>query len=210
VKESKVIFWDFDGVIKDSVAVKTSAYVQLFQPYGEKVAERVRSHHQEHGGVSRYEKIPLYLSWAGEPTDSSTVSRFCESFSKLVKQAVIDAPWVYGVREYLVENAKRQYFVLITATPQEEIEEILIASGISGCFSEVYGAPIPKTEAIKRVLCHLQCQHESALVIGDAESDFQAAMENKVPFLLRSTSENQSFREKFTGRYFEDVELESR
>ncbi|MEC7219091.1 MAG: hypothetical protein VXW29_01645, partial [SAR324 cluster bacterium] len=31
----KLIFWDFDGVIKDSVPLKTEAFDQLFCEYGE-------------------------------------------------------------------------------------------------------------------------------------------------------------------------------
>ena len=33
-KEIETIFWDFDGVIKDSVKVKSDAYEQLFSPFG--------------------------------------------------------------------------------------------------------------------------------------------------------------------------------
>jgi|TARA_Y100000310_G_C20511448_1_gene729077 beta-phosphoglucomutase-like phosphatase (HAD superfamily) len=35
--KAKVIFWDFDGVIKDSVNVKTRAFEKLFLPFGENV-----------------------------------------------------------------------------------------------------------------------------------------------------------------------------
>ena len=45
----KLYFWDFDGVIKDSVDVKTQAYFQLFEPFGLDVAERVRQHHEAMG-----------------------------------------------------------------------------------------------------------------------------------------------------------------
>ena len=199
VKEFEIIFWDFDGVIKDSVMVKSKGYEQLFLSYGKDVAERVRKHHEAHGGVSRYEKIPLYLSWVGEPADSDQVQEFCKRFSDLVQQAVINAPWVSGAKEYLKSNCSFQYFVLVTGTPQEEMEQILVALDLNQCFREVYGAPMAKSKAIKDVLKHLDCSPEKALMVGDSDSDLIAAEANRVPFLLRRTSLNQSLQKRYSG-----------
>ncbi len=205
LKEKQVVFWDFDGVIKDSVMVKSVGYEQLFMSYGESVVEKVRQHHKTHGGVSRYNKIPLYLSWAGEPITADQVQNFCSQFSGLVKQAVIDAPWVPGVREYLQANHTRQYFVLMTATPQEEIEQILQALDITHYFREIHGAPTEKTTVVHDVLEHLHCLSEQALVVGDSDTDISAAEENNVVFLLRRTPFNQSLQERFQGSSFEGL-----
>ena len=43
----EMIFWDFDGVIKESVSVKTDAYVELFRPYGSHVCKKIRKHPQK-------------------------------------------------------------------------------------------------------------------------------------------------------------------
>ena len=39
---SKVIFWDFDGVIKDSVEAKSSAFEKIFSSYGSNISNKVR------------------------------------------------------------------------------------------------------------------------------------------------------------------------
>ncbi len=205
LKTRQVIFWDFDGVIKDSVMVKSVGYERLFMSYGKDVVDRVRQHHKDHGGISRYEKIPLYLSWAGEPANADQVHEFCGRFSNLVKQAVIDAPWVPGVREYLQANQISQHFVLITATPQEEIEQILHEIDIAHCFREVYGAPTAKATVVNDMLQRLHCPSEQALVVGDSDTDLSAAEENDVVFLLRRTSFNQGLQERFQGSSFEGL-----
>lgn len=202
---ASLIFWDFDGVIKDSVDVKTLAYERLFLPFGREIASRVRQHHESHGGVSRFDKIPLYLTWAGELATAAQVEAFCARFSQSVLQAVIDAPWVPGVREYLLQHFSRQYFVLVTATPQEEIEQILAALDLSGCFREVHGAPTKKAHAIKVVLPRLECAPAQALMIGDAETDLQAAQANAVPFLLRRTPLNLSMQANYNGPMFDHL-----
>ena len=42
IKETKTIFWDFDGVIKESVEVKSDVYESLFLPFGDNIANKVR------------------------------------------------------------------------------------------------------------------------------------------------------------------------
>lgn len=208
IRAASLVFWDFDGVIKDSVDVKTVAFEQLFLPHGPELAQRVRRHHECNGGVSRFEKIPLYLSWTDEPVTSAKVDEYCDRFSKAVLKAVIDSPWVVGVREYLLANSSHQSFILVTATPQEEIYQILSAINISHCFIEVHGAPTRKAQAIKSVLERRQISPYQALMIGDSEADFEAAQKNAVPFILRKTPLNVALQNHLTGPMFSDLGYE--
>jgi phosphoglycolate phosphatase-like HAD superfamily hydrolase len=208
LNSASLIFWDFDGVIKDSVDVKTAAFERLFKPYGEEIVSRVRHHHENHGGVSRFDKIPLYLTWAGEQATAAQVNKFCARFSKSVLQAVIDSPWVPGVREYIREHFLRQYFVLLTATPQDEIEKILAALDLSTCFREVHGAPTKKSDAIRAVMSQLGSAPAKALMIGDAETDLRAAQANSIPFLLRRTPLNQPLQASYSGPMFDHLNYE--
>ncbi len=207
LKEKRIVFWDFDGVIKDSVEVKSLGYEKLFRPFGEKVVKRVNQHHEAHGGVSRFEKIPLYLCWAGEPADSVQIQEFCERFSNLVQKAVIDSPWVPGVYEYLKSYHADQCFILITATPQEEIERILHALEIACFFQEVQGAPKTKINFVSEALNRLHFQPEDALLVGDSKTDLEAARENNVAFLLRRTPFNQELQKQFQGPSIENLKF---
>lgn len=204
MKEFSLLFWDFDGVIKDSVEVKAAAFEQLFRPFGSGVAARVRKHHEDNGGLSRYEKLPLYLSWAGHSATADDVARYSARFSDLVRQAVIDCAWVPGAREYLHANHARQQSILITATPQAEIENILQALAIAGWFREIHGAPTPKADAVAAVLKRRRCPARDALLIGDSETDWAAAMRNGVQFLLRRTAHNRNLQSRHTGSQCED------
>ncbi len=204
MKKTKLLFWDFDGVIKDSIDVKTTAFVRLFEPYGRQVADRVRLHHEANGGMSRFDKIPIYLRWGGEEPTPEKVQEYCDKFSNLVLQSVIDAPWVPGVEEYLRNNSRQQIFVLVSATPQEEIEHILQALHLRGAFASVFGAPVSKKEAIHTALKHYNVSARECLMIGDALADLEAAQDNQVPFLLRRHSTNNKVFEQYTGNSVED------
>lgn len=200
----KLIFWDFDGVIKDSIEVKTQAFTKLFQPFGVEVAERVREHHEANGGMSRFEKLPLYLRWAGKEPSRSSANEFCDQFGHLVLQGVIDSPWVSGAETFLRSNPHRQTFVLVSATPQDELERVLEALDLTTCFVEVFGAPTRKKEAIRMILATRVLDPLDCLMIGDARADLEAAEANQVPFLLRRHDTNAKVFSGYTGPSFQD------
>lgn len=204
IRNATVVFWDFDGVIKESHEIKYSAYEKLFQPYGSEVASRIRSHQEAGSGVSRLDNIPLYMEWSGEETNSNNVNSFLMSFSRMVKQEVINAPWVKGVRNYLLSGHKRQIFVLVSATPQDEMQLIVEAVGLGGVFAEIYGAPTSKAEAILSGLKKLSCDPEQSVMIGDSWQDMQAARKSLVPFILRRNSQNEKLQRMYTGSVIGD------
>ncbi len=208
IRCAKLIFWDFDGVIKDSVDVKTQAYMKLFEPYGPHMADQVKTHHEANGGMSRFEKFPLYLRWIGEEPTQDRVNEFCKKFSEMALQGVIDSPWVPGAEGYLRTNPRRQFFVLVSATPQEEIAEILQVLDLRKCFTLVFGAPMNKKEAIRMTLSRYNISLHDCLMIGDAWADMAAAQANQVPFLLRQHAANGQVFERYTGdsvRDFKDL-----
>ena len=185
LKKYKYIFWDFDGVIKDSLEIKTNAFYQLFQEYGNDIANKVKEHHLLNGGMSRYEKIPIYLKWSGCQVSDQNIKLFCDNFAKLVIDGVIASPWVEGVENYLISNKYDQFFFIITATPQEEIEYILNKLNIFHLFKKVYGAPNKKSDSVKDIIFKFKFNKKLCLFIGDAKSDLNAAEENGIDFLLR-------------------------
>jgi phosphoglycolate phosphatase-like HAD superfamily hydrolase len=205
IDKYQLVFWDFDGVIKESVDIKTHAFVSLFDGYGLDVAEKVRAHHVANGGMSRFDKIPLYLQWADEDPSEDRVKEFCDCFSRLVLQGVIDAPWVPGAENYLRSNPHQQSFMLISATPQDELDLILQALELKKCFSGVFGAPVTKNDAIRITLENSGISYEDCLMIGDAHADMEAAQANHVPFLLRSHATNTAVFSDYTGPTIKDL-----
>jgi len=191
---SKTLFLDFDGVIKESVELKGSAFEQLFLPYGKKIAKRVKAHHESHGGMSRHEKLPIYLDWAGLVVKNSMLEEYSWQFSELVKQKVIDSDWVPGVEKFLHTNPFNQTFYIITATPQSEIDQILDAIGLRGFFAGIIGSPTSKKDAIYQLIELHNIETKLSAMIGDSISDYQAAFENRIPFVLRKTNLNQSLQ----------------
>ena len=191
MKGFKVIFWDFDGVIKDSVKVKSEAYIELFEPYNSAIADRIQTHHEANGGISRYEKIPLYLEWAGLQTTAESIDNFCAKFSTLVFQAVIDAPWVPGVNEYLLAHYQPHRAMRLWRSWGPR--------GFFGYSSEFMVHLYRKTRILRRSCRSRVVPPGRASMIGDLDSDMTAAKANRVSFLLRRTAENHPLQNRFVG-----------
>jgi len=185
-----LIFWDFDGVIKESVSVKTDAYVELFRHYGRDVCNQVKSHHLTNGGMSRFDKIPLYLKWAGLEQNDAEVQNYCDKFSRIVKDKVIASAWVPGVQDFLQSNKEKYIFIMVSATPQDEIEEICNALNLDCVFLKIYGSPASKSESIKISMLHFGVDASSCVMVGDAQADIDAAQDNNVDFIFRRHQEN--------------------
>ena len=208
LKKYQLIFFDFDGVIKESVNVKTQAFKSLFNNFGNDLKDRIEEHHLSNGGISRYLKIPIYLKWAGIEVNQNIVDKYADNFSSLVVNAVIHSSWVEGSLEYLKSNKKRQRFILVTATPDKEIDMILSELKIKNYFCDVFGSSVNKIKAISLSLDKYQISRKNAVMIGDSSSDMEAAIGNSVDFILRSSSYNKSLQKLFKGPHIKDFNNE--
>lgn len=182
----KIIFFDFDGVIVESIDIKTRAFAQLFKHEGENVVRRIVSYHLNNAGVSRYEKFRyIYKEILRRFLSDEEFEMLCKKFAGSVLDSVIKAPYVDGAREFL-ENYSMEYkCFIVSATPQEEIEEIIQKRHILHFFKAVYGAPTKKSDAAKDILVAEGVNAAEALYIGDALSDYNAAKDNCVHFIAR-------------------------
>ncbi len=170
----EVIFWDFDGTIKDTNDIKASAFESLFRSYGINVSKKVRNHHIENGGVSRYKKLSLYLKWVGV-NDQRVIDEYAVRFSKKIVDKIIKSKWIKEVGRYIFKNNIKQKFVVVTATPQKEIEYIVKHIGMSNVFDSIYGYPMTKHSAIKDYIIKNNIKNNECIMIGDSEQDKTAS-----------------------------------
>jgi len=182
----KAILFDFDGVIAESMDIKTDAFARLFREFGPEIVKKVVAHHQAHGGVSRFEKIRLYHEqYLGKVITDEELSAWCGRFSDLVLDAVVSSPYVPGALELLESCHKKYSCFIITGTPQEEMEEILSRKGLNRFFIGVYGSPTTKTEIVKEIMSAHKFEPKEIVYIGDAMTDYEAAKGAGITFIGR-------------------------
>ena len=204
----KVLILDFDGVIKESVEVKDDAYVSIFENIENNIKVKISKHHLGNGGVSRYEKVPLYLGWSGLRVDKKTISHYLDKFSNAVFRGVINSAWVKGFPEFIVHATKSVPVYIATATPTEEMNRILKELKSERLFKGVYGAPESKSKIIDKIIFKEACLPSDVLFIGDSLSDYAASDTCTVDFILRRTPFNLEILDvKYEIRDFEDESI---
>ena len=191
----KAIFFDFDGVIVESVDIKTRAFGVLFAEHGEDIARRVVDYHVANAGISRYEKFKyIYKEILKKPLTDRVFEALCGRFSSLVADNVIAAPYVKGAREFLEKGCRRYACFIISATPGIEIEDIIAKRRDYIFFKKIIGAPIDKKDAVKNILSQEGIMPGEAAYVGDAMSDYEAARDNGVHFIARIRDNETAFR----------------
>ena len=181
----KTIFFDFDGVIADSVDIKTKAFAKLFKRYGDEIVKKVVEYHLSHGGVSRYDKFRYYYqNFLGKKITDDEINILDKKFSEIVYNEVLKAPFIEGVLDFLdVCDREGKNMFVISATPKKEIERIVKARGIDRYFREVVGSPPTKDENLTYLIKQYDIDPLKAVYFGDSPNDLEVAQKHLISFI---------------------------
>lgn len=190
--ELKAVVFDFDGVILESVDIKTQAFRKLYEPFGANIADKVVRHHLANGGISRFEKFRLYhREYLNKELNDQEVLYWAERFGQLVVDLILRCPFVDGAEDFFATESSTPYFIA-SGTPQEELRWIVEKRNLSNKFAGVFGSPTKKLDILKNILLQTGLHAREVLMIGDSINDFEPANELGMPFLGRLYSQMPS------------------
>ena len=193
MKHYSAYIFDFDGVIKESVKVKSEAFVQLYASEGNEFQQRVEEYHMANGGISRYVKFKVWNEWLGRSTSEEALEELAKNFAQLVIDKVVASSYVNGAIEAMEVAYDKALSFIATGTPDDEIDMILSKLGIDKFFSEVHGSSRRKTTIVIDILERFHLNPSDVLFIGDAQTDYEAALETGLDFYLRETYYNSEW-----------------
>jgi phosphoglycolate phosphatase-like HAD superfamily hydrolase len=184
MKFYKCLIYDFDGVICDSVNLKTEAFESLYSSYGEEVVKKVRDHHLLNGGISRFEKFKYFSeNILNQEISKIELEILGKQFSDIVLNKIIHAPINPGVIEFIESNIPHSLQFICSGTPHEEMNHIIIEKKIGKYFNGVFGSPDSKTKIINHILSKYELKPAQVLFFGDAMTDYNAAKETSIDFI---------------------------
>lgn len=188
------IIFDFDGVLVESVDVKTRAFASLYEKYGDKVVAQVENYHLNNGGVSRFDKFRYFQTeiLGKRPLTDSEAAALASDFSTLVMERVVAAPMVTGAQGFLDTAGRRLPLFVVSGTPTAELNEIIQQRKLAPVFAGIWGSPGSKADNIAELLQEHGLPADRCIMIGDAIADLDGARANDVHFLGRvaETDEN--------------------
>ena len=178
------IVFDFDGTLVQSNKVKSWAFGKLYEDYGEEIVQQVIAYHREHEGISRFDKFRNWHEHLLHQTYTDEIGEnLSRSYSQLVLDAVIQAPYVEGVLEFLESHHQHLPLFVASGTPEPELREIVARRSMNRFFQGVYGSPETKAQILQRILLEHQLRPERVLMVGDALADWEGSKRAGTAFI---------------------------
>ncbi len=185
-KQLKTIVFDFDGVILESVDIKTRAFADIYRGYGEGVVQKVTRYHEAHGGIARFEKFKYFhKEFLGVDLSREEIESLALQFRERVFQRMLEAHFVPGAFEFLREHSGDYDCYISSGTPEEEMREIARLRGLDKFFIGIFGSPASKSEHLERIMKGRGYRPAEVVFVGDSGSDKIAAMNAGVTFIAR-------------------------
>lgn len=171
-----LIIFDCDGVILDSVNIKTNAFAVLFEHYGEDIVKAVVDYHLNNSGLSRYEKFKYcFRELLNQELTDSVMAQLDYEFNNLSFQTILQAPFIPGAIEFISQNYKRWTFHVVSSAPEKELKKIFDRRGLTKYFKSISGSPTPKKKLVAQIVKESQIPPEQILMIGDSKNDQEVA-----------------------------------
>jgi HAD superfamily hydrolase (TIGR01549 family) len=181
----KAIALDFDGVILESVDLKTRAFRALFRDHPQHL-DRIVKLHLENGGLSRHEKFAIiYRDYLKQPLSEPEKARLGREFSRLIEREILTCPYVPGALEFLKQASEQLPLFLVSGTPEPELREIVRQRQLESYFRNVCGSPRPKDVLLSAILAENGWRPSEVVFVGDSMTDFRAAQSVGMPFIGR-------------------------
>ncbi|CAN2040220.1 Phosphoglycolate phosphatase-like HAD superfamily hydrolase [Candidatus Magnetomoraceae bacterium gMMP-15] len=181
----EAVFFDCDGVILDSLDIKTKAFEKIFIPYGSEYAKKGVEYHLKNGGVSRFIKIQYFFkNLLQKEISDQKLAEVGDEFSNFVLEGVLKSSFIDGALETIEELKKLNIpAYVISGTPHDEINYIFNKRKLSHFFREIHGTPRKKDEIVTDILARNNFNENNCLFVGDAMTDYDAAMKTGIKFL---------------------------
>ena len=186
------LIFDFDGVILESVDIKTQAFVELFADFP-RHREDIIKLHMQNGGMSRYEKFKIiYKEFLKRPLSDAKNRELGKTFSNLVFEKVVNCPFVCGAYEFLKKYASAFPIFVASGTPENELIEIVRRRNLAHFFKSIHGSPKTKPEIIDDIISTYNYSPEQILFIGDSTTDYEAAKCTNIRFIGRVDNDEKN------------------
>lgn len=180
----KNIIFDFDGVILNSVPIKTDGFKKLFQDFPKEIVDKLIKYHIQNGGISRYLKIQYFFNELLNQNISETrVLAYANKYSEITKEELTDPKYLIDDSVSFIKNMHQKYNMHIASGADEkDLKYICEKLELTQYFLSIHGSPLQKSEIVKNILEFHTYNKEETILIGDSINDYEAASQNQIKF----------------------------
>ncbi len=183
---TKVIFFDFDGVIIDSMAVRDIGFEIIAKKVSDsqEIIDKFIAYHRYNAGLSRYVKIRhFYEQMLGLSITEEEVNKIAYEFSNLMREKLIDKKYLIDETvEFIKSHHEQVVMHIVSGSDEKELNYLCKELGIAKYFKTIEGSPTPKNDLVMNILKKYDYNPKESILIGDSINDFDAANINGIKF----------------------------
>ncbi|HET7361053.1 MAG TPA: HAD hydrolase-like protein [Salinimicrobium sp.] len=180
----KNILWDFDGVLVDSMKIRTQGFLRVLSGYPKQEVDELLQYHIKNGGLSRYAKFGYFFkNIRKEAVSEEKVQELAQKYSQIMREKMLEGPMlIQDSITFVRENFKKFEMHVVSGSDGNELRFLCEKLGISEYFKSIEGSPTPKTELVKNLLVKFKYDLSETMLIGDSINDYHAAKINGIAF----------------------------
>jgi phosphoglycolate phosphatase-like HAD superfamily hydrolase len=180
----KNIIFDFDGVILDSVPVKTEAFRVLFDHYDKNMVDTFIDYHLLNGGMSRYLKIRYFFEQLlGQDISEKNIIQLAEEYSELTKRELAQQQYIIqDTITFIKQNYQTCRMHIASGAAEDDLNFICDTLDLTQYFFSIHGSPQSKDKLVKEIIESNQYIKDETILIGDSINDLDAANINNIVF----------------------------
>ncbi|PKG43430.1 HAD family hydrolase [Psychroflexus sp. MES1-P1E] len=180
----KTIFWDFDGVLMNSNAVRDKGFELVLEDYPKEQVKQLMDFHQANGGLSRYVKFRYFFEEIrGEKVTDKDIQKWADKFSEIMMNWLINKDLLIDQTiNFVKENHQNYNMHIVSGSDGKELNQICQGIDIDQYFKSIHGSPTPKKQLVADLLEKYNYELNTCMLIGDSINDYDAAISNQIQF----------------------------
>jgi phosphoglycolate phosphatase-like HAD superfamily hydrolase len=200
----KVLLWDFDGVIMDSMPIRSKGFELVLAQYPKEQVDQLMAFHEANGGLSRYVKFRYFFEEIRkESVTDEEVLALAGKFSEIMLSLLMDQNLLIQDSVSFIKNNWQNFEMhIVSGSDGKELRMINDSLELSSFFKTINGSPTPKKQLVEDVLADNQYDKKDVILIGDSINDFDAASFNDISFAGYNNTElkivSENYIEQFT------------
>lgn len=180
-----VIFFDFDGVIIDSMSIRDEGFEIIARRVSNcnEIVERFLAYHRYNAGLSRYVKIRyLFENMLHKSITNDEINMYAAEFSNLMREKLIDKKYLISETVDFINKNSDVAMHIVSGSDEKELNFLCKELGISHYFKTIEGSPTPKNDLVRNILTSYKYKLNESILIGDSINDYDAAVINGIKF----------------------------
>ncbi|MEV9528511.1 HAD family hydrolase [Aliarcobacter butzleri] len=180
----KTIFWDFDGVILDSMPIRDFGFLKIFEEFDKELVDKLLEYHTLNGGLSRYVKIRYFYNiLLKKDVSDEKVQELADKFSIIMKTELTNKKYlIKETVDFIEKNYQNYNFHIVSGSDEKELNYLCKELDLTQYFKTIEGSPTPKNDLVKKILEKYKYDPKECILIGDSINDYEAANVNGIKF----------------------------